>query len=217
MQRLSVLILAKGSSNGLPRKNLQKIQGMTLVEIAVRQAFNLVEHSQVYVSSDSDLIFDAIKNLGVQMINRPPDLATPEASAVDCVKHALRYIKTDHVAILPPTHPIRETAHIAAHLESFYQSGKQCGFSGVEFHGFTYDEKLKPIGRALGERSNRQQLPKTYIETGAFYIMNRNVLQASDIIFDEPFVFPGCDGVDIHTRQDLERARLLFSPQWLDR
>jgi CMP-N-acetylneuraminic acid synthetase len=74
--RILAVIPARAGSKGIPYKNLQKIKGISLVGIAVKNALDANCFTKVHVSTDSNLIKDeALKYNADCSYLRPIDLA----------------------------------------------------------------------------------------------------------------------------------------------
>ena len=118
------IILARGGSKEIPRKNLLKIGGKTLVELAIQSANESKYLSRTIFSTDDDEIFDvAIKAGAYAPFKRPAKFARDNSSSFSVVKHAVGWLETnekwitDIVVILQPTTPFRRGSHIDAAIE----------------------------------------------------------------------------------------------------
>lgn len=213
--KTSVLIPARLGSKGLERKNLQKIGDKSLIEISIIQAKHIFgKNIDVYVSTESKKISQHCKGKA-KIISRPNKLATDKAKTIDVIKHAIDHIDSDYVCLLQVTNPFRDISKIKKALKKFYKGGYECGFSAYDFHGFMYKENGKPINRSWRKRPRRQDSKNMLIEDGAFYIFNRNVINKKDFIWKGAYIFPGFNGIDIHDKEDLQYANILWSKNWL--
>ncbi len=66
MTKIVAIIPARGGSKGIKEKNLQKVNGRSLTEIAIRSAEKSTDVDEIYVSSDSEKILALAKKLGVK-------------------------------------------------------------------------------------------------------------------------------------------------------
>ena len=87
---VDVIILARGGSKGIPKKNILPFLGVPLVELSIRQALNAKNIRNIYLSSDSDEILSKANCYKkVIQIKRPDYLATDHAKSEDAVIHWL--------------------------------------------------------------------------------------------------------------------------------
>jgi len=117
------LILARGGSRGIPRKNLVDLGGKPLIAWTIEAALasNL---TRVVVSTDDEEIAAVSRELGAEVpFMRPPRLATDDARSIDVEEHALTVLETvwdyvpDVMVRLQPTSPFRSVGDINAALQ----------------------------------------------------------------------------------------------------
>ena len=79
------LIPARGGSKGIPGKNLQEVEGVSLVGRSVQAALASTRVSRVVVSTDDDAIAAAARSHGAEVVRRPEHLpGTPPAPSRPC-------------------------------------------------------------------------------------------------------------------------------------
>lgn len=116
------IILARGGSKRLPKKNIKELDGKPLILYTVEEAkkSNL---DRIVVSSDSDEILDVVKKNGVDIIKRPSELASDESPSIKSIKHTLMITEKKHdtsydkILLLQPTSPERSYKLINKSLE----------------------------------------------------------------------------------------------------
>lgn len=104
-----VIIPAKTDSTRLPKKNIQKIKGKTLVEYSIDYAKQSKYNPLIIVSSEDKIVWDiAIKNK-VEWARRPKHLLK-DAEVTDVYIDLLNSLdkEFDLVVCLQPDHPDRE-------------------------------------------------------------------------------------------------------------
>ena len=79
------VIPARGGSTRLKDKNIRELGGKPLIQWMVEAVINSKEFDDVYVSTDSDKIFDAVKHLNVKRHVRPAQNATVKATALNAM------------------------------------------------------------------------------------------------------------------------------------
>ena len=86
-QRLTI-IPARGGSKGINKKNLQVINGKSLVERAVISALK-IQNNLIIVSSDDDQILENIEKYNVNSFKRGRDSSSDLASSESVVTEIL--------------------------------------------------------------------------------------------------------------------------------
>lgn len=99
------LIPARAGSKRLPGKNKRKLGGIPLVVRAIFSAQNAKILNKVVVSTDDTDIMALAAASGVDVLKRPPEYATDEASSYDVILHALEYYPSDWVCFVQCTSP----------------------------------------------------------------------------------------------------------------
>lgn len=90
---IAALLLGRGGSTGLPGKNTRPVLGRPLMAYPLLAA-NASRHvGRVYVSTDSEEIAAIGRAYGAEIIDRPPELATPEALGEDAYRHGFEVIQ----------------------------------------------------------------------------------------------------------------------------
>lgn len=122
MTHVIAVIPARGGSKGIPRKNLQTVGEIPLVVRALEAAVAAKRIDRVLLTTDDDEIAALGAPMDVEIIQRPAELATDEASAMAVLSHAVSYAdqsgpSPDAVVLLEPTSPFRTAEIIDACVE----------------------------------------------------------------------------------------------------
>ena len=136
-KRIVALIPARGGSKGVPGKNVRALGGRPLIEYTIETAFAVEGIDRVAVTTDDKKIRDVAAKAGAVVIDRPPELATAEASTEVALLHALAALEVkgerfDYVAVLEPTTPFRTAAGVRGALEAIVAKGAESLLSVVE-------------------------------------------------------------------------------------
>jgi len=107
------VILARGGSKRLLKKNLKNLNGKPLVAHTILSALKCKYLDEIIVSSDDKEILKVSKKYGANTIERPKYLANDKAKSFDALKHVIENTSTfDYVILLQPTSPLRNEKHI---------------------------------------------------------------------------------------------------------
>jgi len=82
------LVIGKEKSIGYPGKNTLSVLGRPMVEYAFLAAANCRLVEKIFTSTDSAAIAEVGNRFGAELIERPPELATPDALTEDALIHA---------------------------------------------------------------------------------------------------------------------------------
>jgi N-acylneuraminate cytidylyltransferase len=107
-------ILARGGSTGLPRKNALPLLGKPVVQYTIEhaQASELID--TIVLTTDSEEIKIIGRNAGIEIIDRPKELATATATVDSASRHAVETYESrtgyaaDVVVILYGNVPVRK-------------------------------------------------------------------------------------------------------------
>jgi CMP-N-acetylneuraminic acid synthetase len=200
---LTAIIPARGGSKGVPRKNLYRIDGETLVERAIRLARESGRVDRVLVTTDDPEIYEIAKALDAAPPSlRPRALATDQATTIDAVHHLIEdaNVRSGYLLLLQPTSPLRRVEDLqtlCARLET--QSDADAIVSVVR-HDAPHPNKIMKIEGAylksfLGTQASvpRQSLPIVYALNGAFYLAPQRIVIEQRTFMPErtlPFEMP---------------------------
>ena len=149
------VIPARGGSKTIPRKNIKMIAGKPLIAWTIEAAKKSKLLDRFVISTEDPEIADISKRYGSQVINRPDEFATDDASTLSVLQHALSVIEADIVVVLQPTSPIRDNDLIDSCIKRFQErkvdnlaTGFICKFMEYgsyterrqELRGFFYDD-----------------------------------------------------------------------------
>lgn len=173
------MIPARGGSKGIPGKNLQRVNGRTLVSRSVSAALRSGCFSDVYVSTDDPDIADEAAKFGASPLMRPMELARDESTSESVLLHHLRQgddSGSDFLAFLQCTSPFVSIESLRNASNRISEGMYQSVFSSTADHTFQWrmsaDGNCQPHGHDQSLRARRQDLPPIVSETGGFYFMS---------------------------------------------
>lgn len=210
--RSVAVIPARGGSKGIPRKNMRLMHGKPLISYAIENALNCSLISTVIVTSDSEEILAYASQFdGVICLDRSSELAQDAVTLDPVIYDAVVRcedklgIKYDAVVTLQPTSPLLSVDTLTRALQSFINNEADSMISVVNAPHLRWkrDDKGRIVQDYI-KRLNRQQLPPSYLETGAFFICKRSCLTPNSRLGENVSVFevPENEATDIDTKED---------------
>ena len=189
--KLSVLalILARGGSKGLPRKNIRLLQGMPLLAHSVLLARQACQVTRVCVSTDDAAIAAVAQAYGAEVIDRPQDISGDTATSESALEHALDVLRDaqgwqpDLVCFLQCTSPIRAAGDIDGAIARWRDESADSLLSVSPSHRFLWERGSDGQARSLNydwrTRPRRQDMAPQYVENGSIYLFRPKAFRAS--------------------------------------
>ena len=226
-QTVLAIVTARGGSKRIPRKNLRRIAGKTLIARAIESALGAQTVDRTIVSSDDAEIIATSLTSGADVpFIRPQYLADDQARSVDVIRHALDQIDQsyDFLVLVQPTSPLRTPDDIDAAVRECSAAGVASVVSVSEthmspFHTFNlgHDSSMIPIVQA----PNIPPPPSIpiYAVNGAVYVVRCDWFQRHGELLGpdtRTFVMPRERSVDIDDELDLLIADTILSNQHVE-
>jgi CMP-N-acetylneuraminic acid synthetase len=225
--RVLGLVPARGGSRRLPRKNLARLEGRTLVRRALETALASEAFAAVALSSDDAEILAEAEGLdSVALIDRPPELATDSARAYDVVVHAMRMLESgsstpfEAVAVVQCTSPFTTPEDLAGAVRLLERTGAGSVVSVAPLEPGIHPLKFKRMegDRLLPYLEDDQmlpshELPPLWVRNGSVYVSRREVIDAGHLVAEDVLGFrmPPERSHDIDTPRDLALAERLLA------
>ena len=202
--RILGIIPVRGSSKGIPRKNIKLLKGKPLLQYTIEAAKKSKRLTKTIVSTEDQEIADVARSLGAEVpFLRPDELARDETPTLPVIEHALHTLEKtsesfDAVCILQATTPFRDEGLIDAAIEKFIRSDADSLVSVIAVpHEYNPHWVFEPDQKgnlkvATGEQqliSRRQDLPPAYIRDGALYLTKLNVIQQKKSLYGDSLVY----------------------------
>lgn len=161
------IIPARGSSKGIPRKNLKMIAGKPLIVWSIEAAKKSKRMDHFVVSTEDKEVKEVAQECGAEVVDRPYRLATDEASTLSVLQQVLSIINADIVVILQPTSPVRDEGLIDMCIEKFQEAGADnlaTGFICKLMEYGTYTQR-------------RQELKGFFYDDGNVYVVKADLIR----------------------------------------
>ncbi|MEV0892833.1 acylneuraminate cytidylyltransferase [Promicromonospora sp. MEB111] len=180
-----VVIPARGGSQGVPLKNLARVDGITLVGRAVQASLAAPSVAEVIVSTDHDEIAAEARLHGARVVVRPAEIAGSTASSESALLHVLDRVEAGDGGLpaqeIPPvtvlvqcTSPFIDPEDLDTAIRRVTRGEKDVVVAVSETHDFQWridDGVATPVGHTTDFRPRRQDRAPHFRETGAFYVM----------------------------------------------
>jgi CMP-N-acetylneuraminic acid synthetase len=222
------VVPARGGSKGIPRKNLCKVGGLSLIAHAARSARALDWIDRAVLSTDDEEMADEGRRHGLDVpFLRPAELAGDTASGVDVWRHAWleseRHYgcRFDLSLLLQPTTPLRRPDEVERTVRTLVDGGHRAAATvGRVPLDFAHQRclTLAPDGLlsfydSEGARiARRQDFETLYFRDGTCYAVTRESLVDHGHVIEEDCVGVVIDRyvVNIDEPFELELAEFVY-------
>ncbi|MFH1143682.1 MAG: acylneuraminate cytidylyltransferase family protein, partial [Candidatus Eisenbacteria bacterium] len=183
------VVPARGGSKGIPRKNLARLGGRTLVERAIDVARAVECIDRILVSTDDGEIARVAMAAGAEVHVRPSEMATDTSKVVEALRHLCDTMLDPAgagnamVVLLEPTCPFRSAADVSACIARLAAGGCDAvaTFTPAKVNPWRTWAIEEDRPRSFIPGANpwlpRQQLPPAYQLSGAVYAFWRDNLR----------------------------------------
>ena len=222
------IIPSRGSSKGVPRKNIRPLAGKPVIAWTIETAFACHSLDRIIVSTDDKEIAEIARQYGAEVpFIRSNELAQDDTPDLPVYQHALSWLaehegyRPDIVVWLRPTAPLRTVQDVEAAIHLLIDTGAD-GVRSVcpaEHHPYWMKklngDRLVPFmeGIDLTRYYQRQLLPPAYCLNGAvdvtWYttVMDKGLLYSGDV---RGYVMPVDRSIDLDSELDFAIAELLL-------
>ena len=204
------VILARAGSVGLASKHLRMLLGRPMIEYTFDHAFDSALLSRVVVSTDCPGVARLARRYQLQVIDRPAELAGPNASVQDVMLHAMKTLEksedfhADALAVLYGNVPVRGSGVIDLAIQTLRETGCDSvrSFCPVGKWHPAWMSKIngdKVEALQTGSIHRRQDLTPLYLHDGAIVAVSRSSMLRGLRFPTDPHAFFGIDRRAIHT------------------
>ncbi len=151
------LIPARMGSQRLPKKNLRKLAGISLISRAIRKCKNSKCFDEIWVNSEHKDFGIIAKNEGVDFHKRPPELGDNKSTSEQYITEFLHKHKCNTVFQVHSIAPLMTVEDIRAFVEYMKNSKYDCLLSTEEIQ-IECAYQAKPINFSYSEKTNSQDL-----------------------------------------------------------
>lgn len=177
-----VVIPARGGSKGIPRKNLRLLHNKPLISYSIEVAKASQYVDDVVVTTDDSQIALIAEKFGASVVRRSEELSTDEVLLDPVIhdamiqKEKLAFDEYDIVITLQPTSPLITPETLDSVIEKFEDFSTDSVISVVDDRHLSwgYDENNGRYFPTYIERVHKEDLPKSFKETGAILATRRS-------------------------------------------
>lgn len=202
------LIAARGGSKGLKNKNLKKLNGLPLVNIAIKNAKSSKLFDKIFCSSDSQKILNLAKKQSI-CIKRPKKISKDNTKTENVVSHYLKFLKINNINkpdvmfLFQPTSPFIKIKTIREMVD-VYKKNKNVNsvisiFKVPNKYNYVNQRKInnlseiKFIFKRKKSYFRRQNKPKVFVHGNLFSI------RISEFIKKNSFFLKPIKSIEIHS------------------
>ena len=219
------IIIARGGSKRIPRKNVKPFAGQPMILYPIRVALKTPLFDEVFVSTDDDEIAAISMKAGAMVpFKRPASLADDHATTLQVMGHAVRYL-LEHDAPLEaacciyPCTPFLEREELEAGYREMVAKAKAYALPVLKYspavqRALVLDEaNTVKMGAPEHQSTRTQDLQPRWYDAGRWYWGTRAAWSTEASIFEGLAVAIPSDrdhGIDIDTPEDWELAETLY-------
>jgi N-acylneuraminate cytidylyltransferase len=161
---------ARGGSKGIPKKNIKVISGKPLIAWTIEAAKEAKVIDRYMVSTEDEEITEISREYGADVVERPPELATDEATTLSILQHLVENIPCDIVVLLQATSPIRRLGLIDECIKEFKDNDYDSLATGFICDYIEYGKN----------QLRRQDIKGFFYDDGNVYVINADLIRKGD-------------------------------------
>ena len=220
------IILARGGSKRLPRKNILDFHGKPLIAWTIEAALQSKQYEHVLVSTDAPEIAEISRSFGAEvpfLRDTAADDVTPSSEAtLAALRQAEQHWgkQFDVVSQLMANCPLRDAQDISAAVQNFTDLGADSQISSFRFGWMNpwWAAMLDAHGRPNylfpeARLARSQDLPPLYCPSGAIWVARGQILKDAKTFYVPNHIFHSLSWIsamDIDDAEDFEMALACF-------
>ncbi len=221
------IVPARGGSKGLPKKNLQLLNGHPLITYAIAAAKRCERIARVIVATDDQTIADVAVRSGAEVpFLLPQDLVQDHTRLEDTFAYVTQWLlkqdpTIEYICFVDPTRPVRPPHFLNDALGALLESGQDSVISGVHEHKSVWKKTDARLERLDSGFTVRQLKPdQIYVcYSGLITCTKASFMAKGERLGPTVLIWEFDDHnmtVDVHTKDDLRLAELILN-EWRDR
>jgi len=186
---------ARGGSKSISRKNIKELCGKPLIAWTIEAAKQSGLLDRYVVSTEDREIAEIARKYGADVLDRPKELATDEASTLSVLQDVLKKIYADIVVLLQCTSPIRDRGLIDRCIKRFLETNADSlatGFTCKLYEWGTYSSRKQDLEGFFHDDGNVYVVKADLIKKGKLWGKKMEKMEISkeqNIEIDDEFDF----------------------------
>ena len=217
--KVVAVIPARADSKRLPRKNILKLGGITLIDRSINFARKLKFIDDIVISTDDSYIIKKNrKKKFLKVFNRSKNLSGKNVKTIDVLIDVIKeyeknFDRIETILLLQATSPFRSKKKIYYAYKKYKEFKKIKSIISVSENNSTEGRKFDIKNSNLYHSRNADiYKKKIYKVNGNYYIASSDFLKKNKSFYFKKKTFPvilksPCLSVDIDTRKDLLMAK----------
>lgn len=219
---MNVLILARGGSKGIYKKNISLLNGKPLIYYPINAAKNCKKINNIFVSTDDNEIAEIAETYGATIIKRPIKISGDNSKDIEAFVHFVNETNDySNIIHLRSTSPQVSSNHIENAIK-FFSNDKECtslrSSHTMEESIFKFylkkDKFYENIVLKDGvdySESPRQRAPQIFIPNGIVDIIKPNHFMNNKNLYGNKILCYETEKIiEIDSKQDLEYLNYLL-------
>lgn len=162
----------RGGSKGLPGKNIKPLCGKPLLAWTIEAAKASTLLDRYVVSTEDREIAQVARQCGAEIVERPAELATDEATTLSVLQQVLSVVPAQVLVLLQATCPVRDDGLIDRCLRRFLDTGADSLATGFMCKFVEYGANRQEV--------RRQDLPGFFYDDGNVYVIRADLIRAGE-------------------------------------
>jgi YrbI family 3-deoxy-D-manno-octulosonate 8-phosphate phosphatase len=201
----------KFRSQRLENKNILPLGKFPLCWYIFETLKQVKNIDEIYVYCSDDRIVKYIPN-NIKFLKRPDELDSNETKGLDIYTNFINTIEADVYVLAHATSPFIRSFSVQKGLDSILNHGHDSAFSVQKMQTYGWYQN-KPLNYELENVVRTQDLDSVLLETSAFYIFKKEILQNGRRIGNNPFqvITDRIESVDIDEMDDYRLAQAIIT------
>ena len=221
--RVIAFIPARGGSKSIPYKNIAQLNGKPLISYAINACKDSRLIDTIVCSTESEKIKKVVQELGIEVVDRPKELAEDASNVIDAVLNYDRLGEFDYILLVQPTSPFVKREHIDKVIQDLRENSEHINcqtISKVTHNNHAWNQRIILEDGTVKFAYEKERLNAYNKQLKAKHYIFGNIIgsRVNELILNKNFFEAPCGcieiewpyNIDIDTEQDLIVAEALL-------